>query len=237
MANTKISIINASTVLTDEQVKPVIVALQTQASRDFAPIWGMDADLSFVPNGQRPPAGNWWLTILDDSDQGGTLGYHDLTEAGLPLGKVFAKTDIVNNLQWSVTASHELLEMLGDPAINLSVLVGNTLYAYEVCDSTESEQFAYEINGVKVSDFVFPSWFEPFHHSGSQFDFGNHVTAPLQLLPEGYIGTYDITSGNGWQQTTAQDTPLTYQMRPCPGSRRERRRTPQKHWITSKLVE
>lgn len=237
MAEIKVAVINASTILADTEVQNVITALQTQVTRDFAPQWGIDADLSFIPHGEQPPPGYWWLTILDDSDQAGSLGYHDVTENGLPLGKVFAKTDIADHLQWSVTASHELLEMLGDPAINLSVLVGNTLYAYEVCDSPENEKFGYDINGVKVSDFVFPSWFQPFRSEGTQFDFGAHLTAPLQLLPGGYIGTYDITSGNGWQQTTAPGTQLTYQMRPQPGSRRERRRTPREQWLASRLVD
>jgi hypothetical protein len=42
------------------------------------------------------------------------VGYHDLTNEGLPLGKVFAGSDMVNGYNWTVTASHELLEMLID---------------------------------------------------------------------------------------------------------------------------
>ena len=60
---------------------------------------------------------------MDDSDQAGALGYHDLTSAGLPMGKVFARTDLQNNLSWTVTVSHELLEILGDPMINTHLSV------------------------------------------------------------------------------------------------------------------
>lgn len=236
MADIKIALINASTVLADQDVQSILGALQTQVTRDFAPTWGIDADLSFVPRGTQPDSDTWWLTVLDDTDQAGLLGYHDLTDQGLPLGKVFARTDLAEHLQWSVTVSHELLEMLGDPAINLSVLVGNTLYAYEVCDSPESETFGYDIGGVKVSDFVFPTWFQPFHPTPVQYDFGKHISAPLQVLPGGYIGTYNITSGSGWQQTTAPGERLTYQMRARPGSRRERRRTPRDQWLTSHVL-
>jgi len=49
--------------------------------------------------------------ILDDSDQAGALGYHDLTSDGLPIGKVFAASDLKAGTSWTVTASHELLEM------------------------------------------------------------------------------------------------------------------------------
>src|SRR5438093_5436244 len=94
MANIKVSIINASTALKDDQVKAVVPALQTQVHRDFAAAWGVDADLIFIPKGSKPPSGSWWLTILDNSDQAGALGYHDVTKEGLPLGKVFAGSDI-----------------------------------------------------------------------------------------------------------------------------------------------
>lgn len=66
-------------VITDNDVKKVVPALQTQVSRDFAPAWGIDADLVFVPKGKKPPAKYWWLVMLDNSDQAGALGYHDLT--------------------------------------------------------------------------------------------------------------------------------------------------------------
>src|SRR5216684_5689352 len=142
----RIDIINASTVLKDEQIELVIPALQEQVSWDFAPAWGRDAQLSFVPSGTPPSmvGGNWQLIVCDDSDQAGALGYHDLTKDGLPLGKVFAKTDLQYGEKWSTTASHEFLEMLGDPDINLTAFVegsdGNSgvLYAYEVCDACET---------------------------------------------------------------------------------------------------
>jgi hypothetical protein len=37
MANTKVSVINASTVLTDDEVKAALPALQTQVHNHFAP--------------------------------------------------------------------------------------------------------------------------------------------------------------------------------------------------------
>ena len=123
MANIKISVINSSTVLSDDEVKAAVPALQKQVSRDFAPAWGIDADLTFVAKGHKPSKTTWWLIILDNSDQAGALGYHDVTSEGLPIGKVFAGSDMQYGYNWTVTASHELLEMLGDPEINLTVFV------------------------------------------------------------------------------------------------------------------
>src|SRR5260221_12102218 len=102
MANIKIAVINASTVLTDDQVKAAVPALQMQVQRDFAPAWGTDADLTFVPKGTQPGPGAWWLVILDNSDVAGALGYHDVTSEGLPLGKVFAATDKQYGLNWTI---------------------------------------------------------------------------------------------------------------------------------------
>jgi len=48
--------------------------------------------LPFIPKNQMPAAGSWWLVFLDNSDQAGALAYHDLTNDGLPISKVFVKT-------------------------------------------------------------------------------------------------------------------------------------------------
>jgi len=252
----QISVINASTVVSDAEVQPVVDALQQQVTHDFGPLWGVDAALTFVPGNSTPPSNTWWLSILDDSDQAGALGYHDLTPEGLPLGKVFAGTDLKYGSIWSVTASHELLEMLGDPNINLTVLVqpqnvqpqnaqpqsaqtAGTLYAYELCDACEDDSFAYTISGVKVSDFVYPSWFEDFRAENStQFDQQKRITKPFQLLTGGYIGVFDVNSGTGWHQITDEilnkKKPTSMKQRGTVGSRRERRRIPRYQWITSR---
>jgi hypothetical protein len=239
MSNIQIAVINSSTVLEDAQVEAAVADLQTQVHRDFAPAWGIDADLAFVPRGAEPKANMWWLVVLDDSDEAGALGYHDLTNAGLPLGKVFAKSDLESGNSWTVTASHELLEMLGDPDINLTAFVQKgdttgTMYAYEVCDAVEADKLGYTIGHTLVSDFVFPSWFESFHKTGSvQFDYCKKVKKPFHLLEGGYIGVFDVRSGTGWHQLTAEETAFRYDMRARVGSRRERRRVPREHWMMS----
>jgi hypothetical protein len=244
MANIRVAIINASTVLTDNEVTLAVSVLQTQVHRDFAAAWGIDADLTFVPStAQQLPADHWWLVILDNSDQAGALGYHDLTTTGLPLGKVFAGTDKQFGYQWTVTASHELLEMLGDPDVNLTVFVqsdagSGTLYAYETCDACEADNLGYEIDGILVSDFVYPSWFESFWQpNGTQFDYGNHIHSPFELVPGGYIGAFDVKCGTGWHQVTPPGQTFTYDMRPRLGSRREKRRTLRNHWVRSSAFE
>lgn len=254
MANISVAVMNASTVLTDNAVNAVIPALQTQVRDHFAPAWGIDADLTFVPTGSQPMEGAWWLVILDNSDQAGALGYHDVTSEGLPLGKVFAATSLQNGLEWTVTASHELLEMLADPEIDLTVFVQSSarrgmLYAYEVCDACEADEFGYKINDVQVSDFVYPAWFESFRQPGStQFDYREQLHRPFELLSGGYIGAFNVTAGSGWTQLVARGAAHSavtdldrlldggaydYRKRPHVGSRRERRRTTRDRWLKS----
>jgi len=256
MANVTISILNVSSVLSDDEVRAAIPALQTQVSRDFGPAWGVDAELAFVTADMEPAAGSWWLVVLDNSDQAGALGYHDLTKEGLPLGKVFAATDIAYKHKWTHTLSHELLEMLADADINLTVFVQSdprhgVLYSREVCDACQGEQYAYEIDGVVVSDFVYPAWFESFWaQDATQFDHKKEIHRPFELLPGGYISIFDMGSGTGWQQLrpanllSATDFQAVraalelpdghrYEERPRIGSRRERRRLPRNQWMQS----
>ncbi len=237
--NIKISIINESTLLADTDVGPVVVALQKQVTNDFRPVWGADAELTIVPKGTQPPSGSWWLVLLDDSDQANALGYHDLTTEGLPIGKAFVASDLKAGTSWTVTASHELLEMLGDPNINLAVFVQNSitagiLYAYEVCDACEDDSTGHQIDNVLLSDFVYPAWFESFRTEGStQFDRMKKMQTPFQLLVNGYIGVFNVTAGSGWQQQTAEKHPASLQHRGGIGTRRERRSIPHELWINS----
>jgi hypothetical protein len=239
MSNIKISVINASTVLTDVQISAAVTSLQIQVHRDFAPIWGIDADLSFVPKNATPDPKTWWLAIMDNTDTQGVLGYHDVTTAGLPLGKVFARTDMIYGSSWTITTSHELLEMIADPEIDLTVFnqtsnFGGRLYAYEVCDPCEADSQGYLINNIPVSDFVTPMYFMNTARPNSRLDFKNLIRRPFQILPGGYQAVFDIRSGTGWKIITADGSP-SFISRPHKGSRRERRFTPRDMWQTSTI--
>jgi hypothetical protein len=240
-----ISIINRCTLLTDAEVERVVPALQTQVARDFAPIWGVDAKLTFVPHHKRAPRDHWWLVLLNTSDEAGDLGYHDLTNAGLPLGKVFVKSDLDAGDSWTNTISHELIEMLGDPDLTLCAevmrrdeegrFIGTWLVAYELCDACEADKFGYKIDNVLLSDFVTPQFFETFWREGqAQFDFRNHIKLPLQILEDGYLSVKHESGSRGWQEIGPPKQPCRYQGRPRVGSRRERRRIPRDQWLNSR---
>lgn len=202
----RIAVINESTVVKDADVQACVTALQVQVSRDFAPVWGIDAQINFHPS-KVAPEGAWQLVILDDSDQADALGYHELTVNGQPLGKVFAASDLLSGNSWTVTVSHELLEMLADADVNDAIEVDNpdgsmSLLAKEPCDPVEADSLGYKIDGVLVSDFVYPQWFMA--GASGEMDFVGHITKPLTIAPGGYIGVLQVAAGGpGWQQIAA----------------------------------
>lgn len=223
-----IAITNESTVLTDDQVKAVIPALQQQVTLHFRPYWNEDATLSFLPKGSPLATHTWQIVVLDNADQAGALGYHELSNTGTPLGKVFAKVDIDNGYSWTVTMSHELLEMLADPWINWMAQGSNgRIYALEVGDAVEADKLGYQINGVQVSDFITPSWFEP--TDSRLYDFKAHLTRPFQIATEGYMSVFDPQKG--WIQVAADHQPGGPQA--PTGSRRDRRTLPKSEWRRS----
>jgi hypothetical protein len=133
-------------------LQEVAQAMQIQLDRDFTPIWGVHAQLQALNPGEQVPARAWPMRILDKSDAG--LGVH-LDKNGKPFAEIQAGSN------WSITASHEMLEMLVDPLghklvrdpdIDPSSDGHQVEYLVEVGDPCEV--FAYQINGVAVSDFV-----------------------------------------------------------------------------------
>lgn len=230
-----VAVLNRSTVLPDADASRIVKALQMQASRDFAPVWGIDARLSFLPTAKTTGwEGKWNLVILDDSDTANALGYHDLTPEGLPVGKVFAKTVQFYRGLVSVTASHELLEMLLDPFISLAAEdpARNVFVAYEACDAVEADRLSYAVEGQQMSDFVMPAFFDPTSRGRTEarYSFCGSVYAPFELAAGGYELMY--VPGRGWVQRVAKKAAAASD-RPRVGSRRERRATPTSDWEPS----
>jgi hypothetical protein len=158
--------------------------MQVYIDEHIVPVWGTPAKLVETTDFVK---GAWAMVFLDTADAPGALAYHDLTPDGLPESKVFVKTTLDDHELVSVSASHELVEMLVDPATNLMTTGPDpkTMYAYESADPVEALSF--DIQGMQMSDFIYPSYFEAFHKAGSvKFDHLNKVKKPFQILSGGY---------------------------------------------------
>jgi hypothetical protein len=218
----QIAVINESTAIADADVQKMLPAFAQQWNKDLAPVWGVDpADFTFIPKNQMPAAGSWWLVFLDNSDQAKALAYHDLTNDGLPISKVFVKTLRDDNASISVGATHELCEMAVDPWLNSAYQdPKGVFWAGEVCDPVESDQYGYNIGDVLVTDFITPNWYAH-AHAGNTIDLKGHAHKAFDVLAGGYAQKFDPR--HGWVQVTGSMAAHTQRSHAAHGSRRERR--------------
>jgi hypothetical protein len=218
----QIAVINESTAISDADVQKMLPAFDHQWNKDLQPIWAVeDATFAFVPKGQTPAAGTWWVVFLDDSDQASALAYHDLTAEGLPISKVFVKTILADHTSVSVGATHEICEMAVDPWLNSCYQDSQGVFwAGEVCDPVEDDQYGYQIGDILVTDFVTPNWFAHQHAQGS-IDFKGHARAAFEVLAGGYAQKFDPQKG--WGQVSGSKARESKRADAPRGSRRERR--------------
>src|SRR6476620_2401805 len=117
------------------EIVRVAAAVQKQVTRDFSPIWDVKATVDGFATLDQMPLGYWPVTIMQDVQ--GAAGYH--TDKN---GQPFAVVEAGDS--WSLTASHEVLEMLADPFGNrlvagksLKAGQGRVEFLVEVCDPSE----------------------------------------------------------------------------------------------------
>ena len=187
--------------LSFSELSTVSAAISKQIARDFGPIWGVNATVDAFPSLDDVPPGYWPVTIKANIGDPTAAGFH--TDKN---GNPFALVQF--SLSWSLTASHEVLEMLADPFGNrvvssLSPVDNKTRVEIlvEVCDPSEDSQFSYTIDGVAVSDFYTPRYLDPVTASGVRYGFTNALTKARQVLKGGYISFHDLTTDH-WMQVT-----------------------------------
>src|SRR3954452_15356843 len=180
-------------------VSRVAAALHRQATRDFLPIWSVRATVDAFPRLEDVPVGYWPMMIVPDVK--GAAGIH-LDKDGQP----YALIEMSDS--WSLTASHEMLEMLADPFGNRVVAgrspkrgQGRVEFLVEVCDPSEGAEFGYTVNDVLVSDFYTPRYFDPAVDTQARYSFTGAITKPRQILRGGYVSWHDPVSNHWWQQT------------------------------------
>jgi hypothetical protein len=182
-----------------DELARVASALQKQATRDFQPIWGVPAVVSAFATLEDVPIGYWPVIVKTDVGIAGVAGIHLDSE-----GQPYSLVELSN--QWSLTASHECLEMLADPFGNRLVAgdsikkgQGRVEYLVEVSDPSEAAEFAYKVNDVLVSDFYTPRYFDPVTSPGVQYSFTGAIREPRQILRDGYLSWHNPVDNHWWQ--------------------------------------
>lgn len=185
--------------ISGSELAAVGAALQKQVLRDVAPIWHIQATVDTFPRLEDVPLGYWPIILVENVE--GAAGIH-LDKDGQP----YALVEVEDN--WSLTASHECLEMLVDPwgskviaGPSVKAGQGRVEYLVEICDPSEDAEYAYTVNGVLVSDFYTPSFFDPKPSQGVRYSFTGAIQKPRQVLKGGYLSWHDPKSKHWWQQT------------------------------------
>ena len=205
-----VALVSDTPSVTFGQVAHVAAALQKQVVRDFGPIWNVKATVDAFEKLESVPVDYWPVILRDDIDEPGAAGYHTDDH-----GQPFSLVQVDNS--WPLTASHETLEMLADPFGNRTVAgsppsqapkpisnLKRVVYLVEVCDPCEIDQFAYGVNGVQVSDFITPHYYDPMGASGVQYSFRGKVTGPHMVLEGGYV-SFGNPVNNHWYQIIVEN--------------------------------
>jgi hypothetical protein len=143
---------------------PVSAAIQKQISRDFGPMWNVEATIDAFDKLEDVPIG-YWHVLLQDELPNGAAGLHKRDDNKQPFALVALTTN------WPVFMSHEVLEMLVDPH--------------------QASRFAYSVNSVMVSDFYTPQYFDPVKSRGVRYSFSGQVPGPREVLDGGYLSWFD----------------------------------------------
>jgi hypothetical protein len=173
------------------------LALNSQAVQDLPKYWaGITANVSYAPSLASVPHGAWPVFLVRQLPPG-EGGFHT-DKNNQPYAKVIASAA---DDTWTIDASHEICEMLVDPYGNrlqpsqAMQIQGNGVvdapgtysYLVEACDPCEANNYAYEIGGIAVSDFITPHYYDASVASGVQYSFRGNVTRPREMLEGGYI--------------------------------------------------
>jgi len=196
-------------------VAEVAAALQRQLARDVAPIWEVHATIDAFASLEHVPPGYWPILVGDNFPGVESVGIH-LDRNGQPFALVEASPS------WSLTASHEAIEMVIDPWGNRTVPGGSPMadqgpadqglveILVEVCDPSGGAQWAYTVNGYLVSDFCTPNYYDPIGAPGVRYSFTGALTRPRQILEGGYLSWRDPATGEWWQGERIQQPELSF---------------------------
>ena len=205
-----ISVINLSGGgVSDQELQRAIRAVNRQIEEDFQPYWGFGARLRLEGKSghkkrsldQADMRGDAVLYVRDVARIRDAEGYHDANFAGIPYGFVFLELSRKLKEAWTITLSHEALELVADPEANLLVQGPHpkqpkrqVFHWFEMCDAVQTQW--YEIDGVPVSDFVLPLYFTPNREAGSRNNFlgftkRSQILHSFGVTPGGYVGYFN----------------------------------------------
>src|SRR5438093_8187057 len=132
--------------VSDPELLKVIAAIQVQIDQHFGPAWNCTALLKQkAPTDTVQKAVDVIVYLYKQLDVQGALGYHDKNNKGVAYGVVATELSKQAGEAWSVTLSHEILELLMDPEANRLAMGPHPtrrriiMHWYEMCDAVQGQ--------------------------------------------------------------------------------------------------
>jgi hypothetical protein len=203
MSVVQVGLVDKTGKLDTKLVEAAAAALNIQVMRDLSEIWSVQSTVRYLPDPGDIPVGVWPVFLVAKLPPG-EGGVH-LDKKNQPYSLVIGTPE---SADWTIDASHETIEMLVDPQGNrlqasraieiqgkgVQDATGQFEYLVEACDPCEANDFAYSIDGIAVSDFITPHFYDPVATAGTRYSFGGHVERPREVLPGGYISFINTES-------------------------------------------
>jgi hypothetical protein len=242
MSVIQVGLVDTTNSISADLMQSATAALNVQVTRDLPQFWNVKATVRLLPHAGKVPSGVWPVQLVKSLPPG-EGGFH-MDKHNQPYAKVIASP---HDDSWTIDASHEIIEMLIDPSGNRMQsskaikIVGDKVqdgtgqfnYLVEACDPCEANGYGYAIQGIVVSDFITPHFYDPIKTPGTRYSFTGALTAPRQLLPGGYISYID-EEADEWMQILWVDPnqPPTYnKLGPASGSEKSLRQ-----WVDAVMM-
>jgi formylglycine-generating enzyme required for sulfatase activity len=210
----KIAVVSTSSKVSFAEVQRFVAAVQKLVSADLHNMWNVDATITAYPRIEDADPSAWRVTIQDTIDQPGAIGYH-YDRDGVPFTLIDAALAASSGVSWTVSASHDVVEMLVNPFTGRYIRgpaftdpTREVLLMAEVCNPVQPDQFAQSIDGVLLTDFVSPRWFyDRAALPGVRYDRNGRLNGPRQLGNGGYTNYLDLSTGHVWQRIVLSNQP------------------------------
>ena len=224
-----VAVVSLTSEVSSRSLMQATAALQKQVTRDFTPNWGITATVDAFEDLASVPSDYYHVVVFGDPreladqleveigeeraaalterfEREGLQGIHLNAFTRQPFALVAASDT------WTVALSHELLELLADPFGNRLIAAAHPLnpsqrvkYLLEVCDPCLSAWYA--VNGIPVSDFYTPRYFDPVRVDAIRYSYTGALEYPLDILDDGYITWIDPTDSGLYEYRPSERAP------------------------------
>jgi hypothetical protein len=197
--------------LAHDELRRVLDKINFQLREHFSPYWNIEVTARLILPEAEP--GNSVVYVFDKFDSRTAQRFHEALYPSIPFSAIYTEVSKRLGESWSVTLSRAIMQVVTNPQGKKTIEGPDpenpnrrVNYSYDVCSPVYAED--YDIDNIRVSNFVLPSYFgETF---GKQNDYlyrvhNGQTLRPFGINPGGYIRYFDPTKGI-YQGTLLQDS-------------------------------